>query len=99
DERPGQAEMLAPVVAPGMIEQDDVAGLRIDRRQVGPLMPVAPEATQCQVGFIRGSTVLLSDHVIDLVWHEHQGFWSEAVFTTLASTLPDDPPQRGRDVL
>jgi hypothetical protein len=41
--------MIRPAVFPGMKKSDDLAGLRIDRRQVGTLTPIAERTAQRQI--------------------------------------------------
>jgi hypothetical protein len=50
-----------------MKERHDPAGFGVNRSNIGPLLQVAADATQAQVGYIVRPKMLPSDDVIDLV--------------------------------
>src|SRR5438270_450526 len=65
-----EAEVLGPVMLPGVKERRERAGLGIERAEIRALVPVAREAGEGQVVQYGLSTVLQRDDVIDLVGEE-----------------------------
>lgn len=62
-----ESEVLSPRLTPGIVQRHDEAGFGINRRDVGPLLQVAADATETQVRRIVRTKVLLPDDVVDLM--------------------------------
>lgn len=92
DTFPNDGEMLVPALGARMKEPTDLAGVRVDPRDVGPLEQIATTTRESEVVFRIGSTMLTGNNVLDV----------EAVITLISSqvavlalTWPAGLPQPG----
>lgn len=58
--------MRLPFLLPGMEQRDDLARVRINSRQIRPLMPIAPVAGQSQVLKVIVAAMLPGNDVFDM---------------------------------
>ncbi len=89
--------MGVPSLAPGIKQQNDVAGLGINGRQVATLVAVAEGTTEGEVVQVGLATVLFGDDVIDLVRCKAESLRNPAVFAATRGALVDQPPQTSGD--
>ena len=69
--------MLVPALGARMKEPTDLAGVRVDPRDVGPLEQIATTTRESEVVFRIGSTMLTGNNVLDV----------EAVITLISSQV------------
>lgn len=78
-------EMICPLIATRIEQQDRISGRRIDRSDVAAFIAVAEDAGVCQVLKIGGTTVLAAHDVIDLMRKTDIVLVDKAVFATMSS--------------
>ncbi|CAN5900513.1 hypothetical protein BH23GEM7_BH23GEM7_30910 [soil metagenome] len=92
---PACAEVLLPLVSPGVKERHDLTGEGIDSRQVGSLVQVTAVAGQSQVIEVVRAAVLPGDDVLDVVGQLAVLLDEPAVFTTIRCPTANPIPRGG----
>jgi len=82
-------EMFRPVICSRMEEANNLAGIWIEPRNVGPFGAIAVDASEGKILVFACATMLPSDDVIDLEWSRVERRRQLAVFATGAGPLPD----------
>jgi len=91
----GNLEMLFPGVLTWVEKLGDVAGFRIDTREIGAFVRVASIAGQGQVTRLLVTTVLASNDVFDLECRKRQVLLSkQTIFAAIAGSAPDKRADR-----
>ena len=84
-----EPEMFRPVVVAGIKEPDNLSRARLDGSDVTPLVPIANHAGICEVVESRGTPVLATDDVVNLVRKASVVLVDKTIFTPFAGTLRD----------
>lgn len=89
EDRAVPGEMAAPAILAGVEEPHPAAGLRVQPRDVRPLVAVAEEAGQGEVFGDGGAFVLAGDDMINGLGQRREGLGQLAAFVAGVGTLPD----------
>ena len=84
--------MAVPLLPPGVKQRGNLAGQRIDSRDIRPLVLVAVQATPREVAEDGWATVLLSNNVIDLKGQRIMDVRHPTIFATTIC----EPTERAR---
>jgi hypothetical protein len=92
-ERAFPSKMSRPSLNPGIEESRDLPRLRVDTRQVRPLVEIAPQAALGEIAKVVATPVLPCDDVLDLIGSDDVGFGEMAVLASIecppANFLPE----------
>ncbi len=81
--------MVRPDIAPGMKDRHNLAGRRVDTRQVWSLVGVAAVAGESEIVWGVSPAVLLCDDVFDVMREPALFLPEQAVFAAVSGTLAD----------
>lgn len=93
--RTNPIEMLGPRVGARMEQPCEPAVVGVESRNVRPLMRIAAEAGEGQIGLDRGTRVLLGDDMIDAERQRIPIAGHRAVFALAARALENKSAKRG----
>jgi hypothetical protein len=94
-----QPEVVHPAVPTWVEEGRQLAGFRIERSQVGALVLVAHRTREGEVPLLGAATVFLGNDMVNPERSQGEPLRYQALLTTVAGPLPDEPSQRDWDVL
>jgi hypothetical protein len=82
-------EMLVPWVPSRMKQGDNLTGIRVDARQIRPFVTVAIAARESEVFQNGGTSVLLSDHVVEVKRQFSERFRESAILAAVTGPGAD----------